>query len=69
MSACSCTASRAHPRKCVPSEKRSRARVINSPKHMKRFLLALQENIAKYEQQFGKIDVSGPMIPPLRMPQ
>ena len=46
-----------------------RARVINSPKHMKRFLLALQDNIAKYEQQFGKIDVSGPNMPPLRMPQ
>ncbi|TMB36388.1 MAG: DUF3467 domain-containing protein [Deltaproteobacteria bacterium] len=37
-----------------------RARVINSPKHMKRFLLALQENVAKYEAQFGKIDASGP---------
>jgi hypothetical protein len=41
-----------------------RARVINSPKHMKRFLLALQENVAKYESQFGKIDVSGP-VPPM----
>ena len=38
-----------------------RARVINSPKHMKRFLLALQDNVAKYEAQFGKIDVSGPV--------
>ena len=37
-----------------------RARVINSPRHMKRFLLALQDNVAKYEAQFGKIDVSGP---------
>jgi hypothetical protein len=37
-----------------------RARVINSPKHMKRFLLALQENVAKYEAQFGRIDVSNP---------
>jgi hypothetical protein len=36
---------------------------------MKRFLLALQENIAKYEAQFGKIDVSGQSVPPLRMPQ
>ncbi len=34
-----------------------RARVINSPKHVKRFLMALQENLAKYEAQFGKIDV------------
>ncbi len=37
-----------------------RARVINSPKHMKRLLAALQDNVAKYEAQFGKIDVSGP---------
>ena len=37
-----------------------RARVINSPKHMKRLLLALQDNVAKYESQFGKIDISGP---------
>jgi hypothetical protein len=44
-----------------------RARVINSPKHMKRFLLALQENVAKYEQQFGKIDVSGSIPPALGM--
>ena len=34
-----------------------RARVINSPKHIKRFLLALQENVAKYEAQFGRIEV------------
>ena len=53
----------------TPPKAMVRARIINSPKHMKRFLLALQENIAKYEQQFGKIDVSGPMVPPLRMPQ
>jgi len=45
-----------------------RARVINSPKHMKRLLLALQDNLAKYEAQFGKIDISGPMPPMLGMP-
>ena len=44
-----------------------RARVINSPKHMKRFLLALQENVAKYESQFGRIDVSNP--PPHSLPK
>src|SRR5438045_9536416 len=38
-----------------------RARVINSPKHMKRLLMAIQENVAKYEAQFGKIDISGPV--------
>ncbi|HTO99471.1 MAG TPA: DUF3467 domain-containing protein [Myxococcales bacterium] len=45
-----------------------RARVINSPKHMKRLLHALQDNVAKYESQFGRIDVSGPVQPTLRMP-
>ena len=44
-----------------------RARVINSPKHMKRLLHALQDNVAKYEAQFGKIDISGPP-PSLGMP-
>ena len=44
-----------------------RARVINSPKHMKRLLHALQDNVAKYESQFGKIDISGPP-PSLGMP-
>ena len=42
-----------------------RARVINSPKHMKRLLHALQDNVAKYEAQFGKIDVSGPVPHPI----
>jgi hypothetical protein len=46
-----------------------RARVINSPKHMKRLLHALQDNVAKYESQFGKIDVSGALPPTLGMPQ
>jgi len=31
------------------------SRVIMAPEHAKRFLFALQENIAKYEQSFGKI--------------
>jgi hypothetical protein len=33
------------------------ARVILAPEHAKRFLMALQENISKYEQQFGRINV------------
>ena len=32
-----------------------RARIISSPGHTKRFLLALQENMQKYEQKFGEI--------------
>lgn len=32
------------------------ARVITSPGHMKRIIKALQENLARYEQNFGPID-------------
>lgn len=32
-----------------------RARVISSPAHTKRFLRALNENVARYEQVFGEI--------------
>jgi len=32
-----------------------RARIISSPSHTKRFLLALQDNIKKYEAKFGAI--------------
>ena len=34
-----------------------RARAITTPKHMKRLLHALQDNIAKYEARFGAIDL------------
>jgi hypothetical protein len=37
-----------------------RSRVITSAKHAKRLLLALQENVAKFEQRFGTIDIGGP---------
>ena len=37
-----------------------RSRVISSPKHTKRLLMALQDNIARYERVFGEIDVSRP---------
>lgn len=40
-----------------------RARVISSPKHTKRLLMALQDAIAGYERKFGTIDV-GTMPPP-----
>ena len=36
-----------------------RARAITTPKHAKRLLLALQDNIAKYEARFGTIDLGG----------
>jgi hypothetical protein len=34
-----------------------RARAITTPKHMKRLLLAIQDNIAKYEARFGTIEL------------
>lgn len=34
-------------------------RVIMTPEHAKRLFLALQDNIIKYENQFGLIDVDG----------
>jgi len=34
------------------------ARVITSPGHMKRIYKALEENIKKYEDKFGKIEVA-----------
>ena len=34
-----------------------RSRVIMAPEHAKRLLHALQENIARYEQQFGTIQL------------
>jgi hypothetical protein len=44
-----------------------RARLITSPKHMKRLLLAMQEQVGHYEQRFGTIDV--PIFPPGTLPQ
>lgn len=34
-----------------------RSRVIMAPEHAKRLLQALQENVYKYEQMFGKIQI------------
>lgn len=42
------------------------ARLITSPVHAKRFLAALQDNIAKYEARFGTInagETGGPQAP------
>jgi len=35
-----------------------RSRVITSPAHIKRLLIALEENIKKYEQHFGEIKIT-----------
>ena len=36
-----------------------KSRVIMSPEHAKRLLLALQDNVAKYEKTFGLIELKG----------
>lgn len=41
-----------------------RSRVITSPVHMKRFLLALQENLRRYEQRHGEIKVAASPVSP-----
>jgi hypothetical protein len=43
-----------------PMEPRAkvRSRIISSPKHAKRFLAALQDNLARYEERFGEINVT-----------
>lgn len=33
------------------------SRVILAPEHAKRLLMALQENVARYEREFGKITI------------
>ncbi len=43
------------------------ARVIISPGHMKRIILALQDNLKKYEAQFGPIREAPE--PPARIPE
>jgi len=40
---------------------RVRSRIISSPRHAKRMLHALEANIARYEQVFGKIEEAGPV--------
>ncbi|MDE2489518.1 MAG: DUF3467 domain-containing protein [Elusimicrobia bacterium] len=40
-------------------------RIVTSPVHAKRFLAALQDNVAKYEARFGTIQ-AGDVPPPAR---
>lgn len=43
-----------------------RSRVIMTPQNAKRLMQALQENVQKYEQHFGRIsDVDAPPMPPM----
>jgi hypothetical protein len=40
---------------------RVRSRVISSPRHTKRLLRALEHNLRRYEERFGKIEEPEPM--------
>jgi Protein of unknown function (DUF3467) len=40
---------------------RVRSRVISSPRHTKRLLRALEFNVRRYEERFGKIEEPDPM--------
>jgi hypothetical protein len=42
---------------------RVRSRIILSPRHAKRFMRALESNLSRYEQVFGKIDEGTPVDP------
>lgn len=43
-----------------------KSRIILTPEHAKRLLLALQDNISKFEAQNGKIRIpENPMLPPV----
>lgn len=42
----------------VPPQGIMNARIITSPGHLKRIIKALQENLQKYEYQYGEIEES-----------
>ena len=44
-----------------------KSRVVLNAEHAKRLLLALQDNIAKFEKQYGNINLSDQKIPPIPM--
>lgn len=46
---------------------RVQSRIILTPHHAKRLLLALGENISRYEEAFGEIEVQDNQIPPIPM--
>ena len=37
------------------------SRIVISPGHARRLLSALQDNIRKYEENYGKLDISSPV--------
>lgn len=48
----------------VPKAK-VKSRIILTPHHAKRLLMALKDNVQKYEMQFGKIEDQEQQMPPM----
>lgn len=45
-----------------------KSRIILTPEHTKRLLLALQDNLKKFENVYGQVRITGggdPMLPPM----
>ncbi len=52
----------------VPKAK-VKSRIILTPEHTKRLMMALIDNVKKYEAQFGEINIHGQeMVPPFMGP-
>lgn len=45
-----------------------KSRIILTPEHAKKLLFALQDNVAKYEKQFGTIKINGTPAPGSTIP-
>ncbi len=45
-----------------------KSRIILTPEHAKKLLFALQDNLGKYEDQFGKIQLTGTPNPGSTIP-
>lgn len=45
-----------------------KSRIILTPDNAKKLLFALQDNIGKYEKQFGKINIQGTPVPGSTIP-
>lgn len=45
-----------------------KSRVILTPEHAKKLLFALQDNVTKYEKQFGAIKIAGTPTPGSTIP-
>ena len=54
----------------MPGQKNAnvQSRIIMTPENTKKLLFALQENVAKYEKQFGTIKLNGTTAPGSTIP-